>query len=112
MAWKRVREEILNESPLCRECAKLGRTCGAVEVDHILPLSLGGTNDRNNLQPICRECHERKTAKENSYRIPINEDGFPTREMRKQVLLRQAKHKEAVKRWWKKRRELERKQDP
>ena len=42
--------------------------CGAgavpLEVDHIKPLYLGGTDARTNLQALCRECHASKTLKE------------------------------------------------
>lgn len=31
------------------------------EIDHILALSLGGTNQRSNLQVLCYECHKTKT---------------------------------------------------
>ena len=31
------------------------------EVDHINPLYKGGTNDFNNLQALCRNCHGKKT---------------------------------------------------
>ena len=31
------------------------------EVDHITPLYKGGTNDLNNLQALCRNCHGQKT---------------------------------------------------
>jgi 5-methylcytosine-specific restriction endonuclease McrA len=31
-----------------------------LEVDHILPLSQGGTNDLSNLQTLCRRCNRRK----------------------------------------------------
>lgn len=37
--------------------------CGSVEnlcVDHILPLSRGGTNDPENLQSLCRDCNAYK----------------------------------------------------
>ena len=32
------------------------------EVDHILPLYKGGTNEVDNLVSLCRECHAKKTA--------------------------------------------------
>ena len=53
---------VLNEEPLCRECAKEGRVTPAAEVDHI------DGNARNlwreNLQPLCKPCHSKKTARE------------------------------------------------
>jgi len=35
------------------------------QVDHIIPLSFGGTDEWDNLQPICYKCHADKTRKEN-----------------------------------------------
>jgi 5-methylcytosine-specific restriction protein A len=32
-----------------------------VEVDHILPVHKGGTDEDDNLQALCHECHESKT---------------------------------------------------
>ncbi len=37
-----------------------------LEVDHIKPKSLGGTNDLSNLQLLHRHCHDSKTAKDGS----------------------------------------------
>ena len=34
------------------------------EVDHILRLEYGGTNDISNLEALCRECHGKKTSEE------------------------------------------------
>ena len=31
------------------------------EVDHIIPLQYGGSNKRDNLQALCRNCHGEKT---------------------------------------------------
>jgi hypothetical protein len=31
-------------------------------VDHIRPLSNGGTNEKSNLQPLCKSCHMVKTS--------------------------------------------------
>jgi 5-methylcytosine-specific restriction protein A len=56
-AWQKLRRQVLAEQPFC--------ACGAraTQVDHIIPLSRGGTNDRCNLRACCRSCHSRKTAK-------------------------------------------------
>lgn len=49
--------------------------CGAqlqppkVAYDHILPISLGGTNDLANCMVLTTACHGRKTAKEDVPRI-------------------------------------------
>lgn len=34
------------------------------EVDHITPLSRGGTDDLGNMQLLCSACHEKKTREE------------------------------------------------
>lgn len=42
------------------------RFCGTEErlsIDHIVPLSRGGTNDLDNLQTLCRSCNSKKGAK-------------------------------------------------
>lgn len=38
----------------------VGIVTPAVEVDHIIPKSLGGADSFENLQPLCTECHVRK----------------------------------------------------
>lgn len=53
----------LRREPLCRECWVHGRVTEATQVDHIVPLAEGGTNDPDNLQSLCHSCHSRKTAK-------------------------------------------------
>jgi len=37
-----------------------------LEIDHIIPVCLGGTNDENNLQTLCRECHIEKSYHDGS----------------------------------------------
>ncbi|MFE5159165.1 HNH endonuclease [Streptomyces sp. NPDC056697] len=34
------------------------------DVDHIVPASLGGSNEDSNLTLLCRWCHDRKSARE------------------------------------------------
>lgn len=66
-AWKRTRNYVLSEEPLCRECSKKKLVVPATDVDHILPISDGGNPwDLDNLQPLCSRCHKRKTAIESN----------------------------------------------
>jgi len=58
--WQRLRAWVLREEPDCRACGAPGQD--ADHVDHILPTSRGGTDDRDNLQRLCPRCHARKTA--------------------------------------------------
>lgn len=43
----------------CRVCNQMLPAC--YDVDHVVPLYRGGTNDRTNLQALCRNCHGNKT---------------------------------------------------
>ncbi len=56
----------LRMHPLCRPCAANGFTEAATEIDHINPVrhDVDRFLDRSNWQPICRPCHEEKTATE------------------------------------------------
>lgn len=76
----------------CRECGEKGRriwrqagvfnnfdwhrarytavnASSNLEIDHIVPLSEGGSNDLENLWLLCVECHKRKTSAERSARL-------------------------------------------
>ena len=64
--WQRLRQYILSKEPLCVECKKNKRIRPAKVVDHIKPHK-GNKKlfyDEANLQPLCKSCHDRKTAKE------------------------------------------------
>lgn len=64
--WRRLRDQVLSEEPLCRECGKQGRVTAAECVDHIIPHRGDETLrlSRSNLQPLCTPCHSAKTARE------------------------------------------------
>ena len=61
---QRERAIVLNEEPLCRACLVIGRTSPSVVVDHIKPLSEGGSNDRSNKQGLCKPHHDAKSLAE------------------------------------------------
>lgn len=64
-AWQKLRREILErDRGLCQPCQRAGRVTLAREVDHVLNKARGGTDHPQNLQAICRACHQAKTARE------------------------------------------------
>ena len=75
--WVTLRGRILHAEPLCRHCLARGHVTPADEVDHIIPLHKGGSNQRANLQPLCKPCHEDKTQADMNYRPAIGLDGWP-----------------------------------
>lgn len=52
--------------------AKMQCTCGYViwtdrdewHADHIVPFAVGGSDEAENLQPLCVECHAKKTGQD------------------------------------------------
>lgn len=62
-AWKRIRDSYAQAHPLCEECLKKNIYKATEEIHHRLPLSQGGTHDRENLIALCKECHARIHAK-------------------------------------------------
>ena len=53
--WHHIRGRVREQERACRECG----TTVDLTVDHIVPQSMGGTNDRDNLRVLCRSCHAR-----------------------------------------------------
>ena len=72
--WRRLRHQaILRDRGQCVKCGSLER----LEVDHILAVSLGGANNIENLQTLCRACHAGKSARDKA-RKRWRDAGLPT----------------------------------
>lgn len=50
---------VLRDGPFCKACGTTDNLC----VDHIIPMSRGGSDDMDNLQLLCRRCNSRKGAR-------------------------------------------------
>tara|TARA_B100000902_G_scaffold395134_1_gene453032 strand:+ start:6403 stop:7002 length:600 start_codon:yes stop_codon:yes gene_type:complete len=52
-----------NQNWKCKHCSK--QLPAWFEVDHVMKLEYGGSNNIENLEALCRDCHGKKTAMEN-----------------------------------------------
>ena len=50
---------LIRDGGRCREC----HSSINLQIDHIVPLSKGGTSEESNLQTLCRRCNRRKWKK-------------------------------------------------
>jgi 5-methylcytosine-specific restriction endonuclease McrA len=63
-SWSSIRKAVLlRDVYRCASCRRIVDGPDA-QVDHMLPLSEGGTDDLANLQTLCIGCHSRKTMGE------------------------------------------------
>ncbi|MBI0362036.1 HNH endonuclease [Burkholderia oklahomensis] len=67
----------IRDKHICQRCGIAVRTG---EVDHIIPLEQGGTNEDENLHLLCIDCHKKKTATDRGYTLKSGSsvDGLPT----------------------------------
>jgi HNH endonuclease len=64
MASRRISDHtratvIVRDGGRCRKC----RGSTNLEIDHVVPISKGGSSEENNLQTLCRRCNRRKWKK-------------------------------------------------
>lgn len=63
--WRRKREAVMKRDQyLCQLCKQKGRITEATEMDHIINVAEGGTDDESNLQALCTPCHDAKSQEE------------------------------------------------
>lgn len=65
--YRRLCVSLLDAEPLCRYCRSERRISPATLIDHIVALSLGGSNDRTNLAPACADCNAAKAIVEQRF---------------------------------------------
>lgn len=58
-SWQRVTKMVMRRDK--RKCVLCG--CEALEVDHIVPVSLGGSGDMDNLRSLCSGHHKAETKR-------------------------------------------------
>lgn len=56
---RRTRRKLLKWSPWCAYCKKI-LTAETVTIDHVVPLSKGGSRGRSNLVLCCSKCNGEK----------------------------------------------------
>ncbi|MEY8205403.1 MAG: HNH endonuclease signature motif containing protein [Bermanella sp.] len=64
--WRKARLGYLSHHPLCKHCERDEVVEEATVVDHIIP-HRGDKQlfwDKTNWQPLCKRCHDHKTATE------------------------------------------------
>ena len=62
----RVTKLLKEQKGKCAHCGLYFREDDLIEVDHIIPTSVGGKDRYGNLQALHRHCHDSKTANDNS----------------------------------------------
>lgn len=77
-----INARVLSANPLCVMCQAKGRVTIATEVDHIIALTNGGTedpHDDSNRQGLCGPCHVEKTNADLGYtpKVATGLDGWP-----------------------------------
>jgi len=63
-AWRRARAECLRRAKWRCQIRLEGCQGAASQVDHITPVSEGGTHDQSNLRATCTACHAKVTAQQ------------------------------------------------
>jgi 5-methylcytosine-specific restriction protein A len=81
-----IRAEMMQTIILCQACQAKDppRVTVGIVADHIVPLSKGGSGERDNYQLLCPECHDEKTIREKGHKPRRKRrfglDGWPIEE--------------------------------
>lgn len=88
--WRTLRKKYISQYPLCAAHEAADLIVPATVVDHVIPMSAGGAKlSTRNLQSLCAECHNRKSAMEQHLVIELImsfEGAMPTQFGREKVI--------------------------
>jgi hypothetical protein len=66
------KKEFLEEHK--NQCSVCNLSTDKLEIDHIIPLACGGSNNLFNLQPLCKDCHKKKTSEEKELGFKVKDE--------------------------------------
>jgi hypothetical protein len=67
-----IRTQIFErDNRTCLWCGKKANTLRSLSIDHILPISMGGTDAISNLQTLCKYCNQLKGKNHVNYRVNV-----------------------------------------
>jgi 5-methylcytosine-specific restriction endonuclease McrA len=58
---RKVAAQLKAQQPWCSSCGSPGTAANPLTIDHIIPLSRGGTNARENKTVLCYRCNRLKS---------------------------------------------------
>lgn len=73
---KRVAKLLKQQKGKCSHCGLFFKDEDVMEIDHILPRSLGGKDEYKNFQLLHRHCHDKKTCVDGSSGVCKNKSSF------------------------------------
>ena len=74
--WRKLREQVLRDEPLCHYCEAKGIHTLATTVDHVVPVARGGDFwERENLCGACLSCNSSKADTPVELWLGCSEDG-------------------------------------
>ncbi len=72
---KRVAILLKKQKGKCNYCGQFFNENDLMEIDHVIPKSLGGKDEYKNLQLLHKHCHDHKTARDGSLDNCTHEKG-------------------------------------
>ena len=74
---QQLRKDLFEREPLCRPCYRKGVVTLATMRDHVVSVEEGGSDTDDNVQPICKPCHDVKSEAERARGVRRAWSGHP-----------------------------------